>query len=118
MLPLMRRRMFRSWPFLALGLATATLATDRVWPAGTDDHQSLSGESIAIYNLAGDVRVEPGTGSAVVVDVRRGGKDAGALHVRRSDVGETQALGIEYPGDHIVYANGEWHGRSQVTVSR
>jgi hypothetical protein len=118
MSPFTRRLMFQRWPILALGIATATLTTDRVWPAGADERQTLSGESVAIYDLAGEVRVEPGTGSAVVVTISRGGKDAGALRVHTGAVGATQTLSVEFPADHVVYADGEWHGRSQVTVAR
>ena len=39
----------------------------------------LQGRDVAIYNLAGRLRVEGGSGDRVVVEVTRGGRDAGRL---------------------------------------
>src|SRR5512133_1263198 len=45
--------------------------------AAQTERRALSGDRLAIYNLAGKVRVQPGPASQVVVDVTRGGRDAG-----------------------------------------
>ena len=45
---------------------------------------TLDGREVAIYNLVGKLRVEGGTGDRVVVEVIRGGKDAGRLSSRRA----------------------------------
>jgi DUF4097 and DUF4098 domain-containing protein YvlB len=64
---------------------------------------SLAGEQVAIFNLAGAVRVERGTGSSVIVEVTRMGADADRLTVRNADVDGWRSLFIQYPADRIVY---------------
>ena len=64
---------------------------------------SLSGSKATIYNLAGEVRVERGSGSNVVVELTRGGPDADQLSVRTGDVDGWSALRVLYPDDQIVY---------------
>jgi DUF4097 and DUF4098 domain-containing protein YvlB len=71
--------------------------------ATAQDRFSLTGERVAIYNVAGDVRVEAGSGSAVVVEVNRGGANGSELHLdRRNDAG-WQLLVVRYPSNRIVY---------------
>ena len=72
------------------GTATAHAQTER---------KTLSGQSIAVYNIAGKVSIEPGTGSDVVVEITRGGRDAAKLSVSVGDVRGANALRIIYPGD-------------------
>jgi lia operon protein LiaG len=64
---------------------------------------SISGSEVAIYNLAGEIRIEPGTG-AVTVEAARGGADAGKLKVLRGEVQDREALRFIYPADRIQYA--------------
>jgi hypothetical protein len=71
--------------------------------------RTLSGSSVAIYDLAGHVTVEQGTGSDVTVEVTLAGHDAKKLTI---DVGELRGrntLRIRYPDDDIVYPDlGRW----------
>ena len=64
---------------------------------------TLSGDRVAIVNLAGEIRVEGATGSEVVVEVLRQGEDADRLTVRTSDYNGWRTLRIDYPSDRIVY---------------
>lgn len=82
----------------ALLLAIAAL------PAGlaAQNHVTLSGDAV-IYDLVGQVRLEPGTGSAVVVDVRPQGADAGRLRTVTGEVGGWRTLRVVFPSDEIVY---------------
>jgi hypothetical protein len=75
------------------------------------DRYTLEGDAVAIYNIAGELRVEPGTGSAVVVEVVRGGKDAGALRVETGTRRGIQTLRVVYPGRRVVYPKlpGHWN---------
>ena len=68
----------------------------------------LSGAAITIWNLAGEVCLEPGTGDAVVVEVTRGGSDARRLEV----VASGGRLTIRYPENEIVYRGGRDSRRS------
>src|SRR5690348_13459587 len=63
----------------------------------------IKGDDLAIYNLAGLLRVEPATGSDVVVVVQTGGADAGRLKVATGVVRDHDGLRVVYPDDVIVY---------------
>jgi len=69
---------------------------------GQEVHR-VSGGDVAIYNLAGSVRVVGGTAPEVVVRVTRGGGDAGDLTVETGQIRGRATLRIVYPGDEIVY---------------
>jgi hypothetical protein len=79
---------------------------------------SLSSDRVAIYNLAGEVRVERGTGSNVVVEVSRRGDDGDELEIRRVDRDGWQMLVIRSPERSIVYrGRGRW-SRTEFGVDR
>jgi len=61
----------------------------------------LKGDSVAVYNLVGELRVEPGTGSDVAVQVTRGGADAARLDVQSGALNGRETLRIIYPDDVI-----------------
>jgi len=71
--------------------------------AQAQERYALDGPRVAIYNLAGQVSVEPGAGQSVAVIVTRGGADAGQLTVRRGEGDGTRTLAVVYPGDRVVY---------------
>jgi lia operon protein LiaG len=72
---------------------------------------TMGSRSATLHNLVGEVTVVPGTGNSIVVEVTRGGQDAGQLQVNRSG----NVLRIAYPGDRVVYPRmGE---RSNTTTS-
>ncbi|MBA3658933.1 MAG: DUF4097 family beta strand repeat protein [Gemmatimonadales bacterium] len=86
----------------------AILLTAGISPAAAQQSETyrLAGARVAIYNLVGSARLEPGTGSDIVVEVRRGGADAAKLSVRTpqpSGGRSREMLGIVYPEDDIVY---------------
>lgn len=66
---------------------------------------TLSGQEIAIYNLAGQFRVEAGTGNDVVVEVTRVGDDAAQLRVETGEIRGANTLRVIYPGRRVVYAD-------------
>jgi hypothetical protein len=61
----------------------------------------LKGDSVAVYNLVGELRVDPGTGSDVVVEVQRGGADAAQLDIQSGPIRGRESLRIIYPDDVI-----------------
>src|SRR5881409_1843451 len=61
----------------------------------------LKGDSVAIYNLVGELRVEGGSGSDVVVEVQRGGADAAKLDIQSGPLRGRETLRIIYPDDVI-----------------
>ena len=74
----------------------------------------LAGDRVAIFNLAGSAVVEAGNGSAVVVEVRRRGSDAGRLEIQQGPIRDAQTLRVVYPTDRIHFRPDGWSGRTQV----
>lgn len=62
----------------------------------------LPGNHVALYNLAGSVRIQAGSGSTTVVEVTKGGRDAGRLTIRSNALDGAPTLRVIYPGDEIV----------------
>lgn len=77
---------------------------------------SLDGREVAIYNLAGRLKVDGGSGDRVVVEVTRGGRDAARLKLQTGDVRGRAALRVIYPADRIVYADMSWSSRSTFSI--
>ncbi|HKS06710.1 MAG TPA: DUF4097 family beta strand repeat-containing protein [Gemmatimonadaceae bacterium] len=67
------------------------------------DRVSLEGSRVAIYNIAGSITVERGTGSAVTVEVIRGGADARELRVEQRTIDGRTALCVVFPNERIIY---------------
>jgi DUF4097 and DUF4098 domain-containing protein YvlB len=86
-------------PTLALALLTVapSLAAQQA------ERYTLEGDDIAIYNLAGALTVEPGTGS-VAVELTRSGPDAGRLKVERGELRGRETLRVIYPTQDLAYA--------------
>ncbi|HKP75666.1 MAG TPA: DUF4097 family beta strand repeat-containing protein [Longimicrobiaceae bacterium] len=91
--------MHRLFPTLVAGGAALAVAHH----AAAQERFTVEGDRVAVYNLAGQVRVEAGSGSAVVVEVTRGGSDAGDLAIRRGERGDDRTLAVVYPDRDVVY---------------
>lgn len=76
----------------------------------------VSGDRVAIYNLAGQVQVRGGSGSDVVVQVRSGGDDRDELRVETGRIGGRETLRIVYPDDRIVYPEMSSGSRNSMRV--
>ncbi len=96
-------------------LVTMFLAGSAVAAQGSQRY-TITGTDAAVYNLAGSVKIGPATGTAVVVDVTRGGKDAGQLRVDTGVIRERQTVRVLYPDDDIVYRGGGNHGENWSTT--
>src|SRR4051794_13906535 len=94
---------FRFSPGL-LGLLILGLAPSSQLPAQQPERYAVSGHEVAIYNLAGEIRVEAGPGPDVVAEATRGGADAAKLKVLKSEIDGTPSLRFVYPADRITYA--------------
>ena len=98
---------------LALALLAAAV------PAGAQEptRYTLSGTSVAIYNLAGSLRAVAGSGREVVVSVERRGAQGSQLRVETGAIGGRETLRVLYPDDRILYrgrGDGSWN--TQVNV--
>ncbi len=92
-------RDFRWAVALAL-LAAVSLAAPR---GARAERYSLEGRRIGLYNLAGTLRVMPGDGPGVEVEVTRGGRDGGEIRVEQGRIGDRWTLRVRYPGRRVVY---------------
>jgi len=99
-------------PFLPLFLLPLVAAP----LAGQGNRYTVTGRDVAIYNLAGTARIEPGTGPAVVVEVTRGGDDGSKLEVQTGTISGRETLRIIYPSDRIVYPQLGRHSQSEIRV--
>jgi lia operon protein LiaG len=81
-------------------------------PLAAQERHVLTGASATIWNLAGTVRMEAGTGTDVAVEVTRGGSDGERLTVNASG----GQLRVRYPSDDIVYREDD-RGRSTTTLT-
>ncbi len=85
--------------------------------AQAPERVSLDGRDVAIYNLAGTLQVEGGTGDRVVVDVARRGRDGNRLRLETGNAGGRSALRVVYLEDRILYVTDKWTGRTTFTVA-
>jgi hypothetical protein len=86
-----------------LALLALPLTVESRSAAAADERYSLSGGEVAIHNVAGAVTVEAGTGDQVVVQVKRGGRDAAQLKVETGTHDGRQTLQVLYPGSTVIY---------------
>jgi lia operon protein LiaG len=81
---------------------------------GQTSRHVLKGDSVAIYNLVGELRVEPGSGD-VAVEIQRSGADAAKLEIQTGPLRGRETLRVIYPDDVIIIP--EW-GRGWNTTLR
>ncbi|NOT33591.1 MAG: DUF4097 family beta strand repeat protein [Candidatus Eisenbacteria bacterium] len=104
--PIATRRTVRSTLVRGLLAASALAVMTSAPHAQTSDRYTLSGSSlgpVAIYDLAGKVTVVRGTGTDVVVTVKRGGRDAAKLRVETGRLNGRESLRVIFPGRRIIY---------------
>jgi lia operon protein LiaG len=80
------------------------------------ERYTLPDDDVAIYNLVGTVRVEPGDGG-LTVEVTRAGAEAARLRVAQGDIDGRATLRVVYPGDRIRWrADGSSNSSTQLRV--
>ena len=92
-----------SSPITFLGSISLLLAAASAGAQGSPERVPISGHDIAVWNLAGEVKIEPGSGSDVVVDVTRQGSDGAKLKVESGALEGRQTVRVISPGDVIIY---------------
>jgi DUF4097 and DUF4098 domain-containing protein YvlB len=96
---------------MGFSLLTPPLAT-----AQQAERFELSGRAVAVYNLAGTVTLRAAGGSAVVVELTRGGRDAGDLRIETGPFDDHETLRVIYPADRVVYDELGHRSRTDVRV--
>ncbi|MGH7475658.1 MAG: DUF4097 family beta strand repeat-containing protein [Longimicrobiales bacterium] len=97
-------------PLIALTLTSAPLPL-----LAQAERFALPGQEIAIYNIAGEVQIERGTGDAVEVLVSRGGSDAAQLRIATGQIDGRNTLRVIYPDDEVRYER-RWGGNTSMRV--
>jgi len=92
---------------LTFAVVPTSLLAQSTSSTGSSDRESLSGAEVAIYNPAGRVRVEAGSGPNVTVDITRGGRDARDLKVEVSEIRGRNTLRVLYPDDEDIIYRGD-----------
>jgi hypothetical protein len=80
------------------------------------ERYELSGKEIAVYNIAGVAKLQGGSGSEVIVEVRRGGGDAEQLQIETGRINGRETLRVIYPGDRVIYGEMSRGSRTQMRV--
>lgn len=103
-----------SVPLVAGLLAFAALASPAAQtPADSVERFTLEGDDVLVELPVGKLEVVPGSGSAVVIEVTRGGRDAGQLEIDTGE-GTRPSLLVRYPVTDVVYPE---MGRANTTTS-
>ncbi|HET8622876.1 MAG TPA: DUF4097 family beta strand repeat-containing protein [Gemmatimonadales bacterium] len=92
--------------------AAALIAGTAPLSAQTSQRYELTGSEVVVYNLAGSIRIEAGSGNAVQVEVTTGGADAAKPKVA-ADEG---VLRVSYPSTRIRYSKMEHSGSTTIRV--
>ncbi len=100
----------------AAALSFAVLTAPASLSAQAAGTFSLSGDRVDIYNIAGFVRVQAGSGSNVVVNIDVGGTDGDQLTVETGSIRGAETLRVIYPDDRIVYPELRRGSRSTISV--
>jgi lia operon protein LiaG len=79
------------------------------------ERYNLADDHVAIYNLVGNVRVEPGT-DAVAVQVTRTGAEAAGLRIAQGEIDGRSTLRVLYPGDRIRWRGEGGNSSTQLRV--
>jgi len=96
-------------PCALLAAAPATLAAQQA------ERYTLEAGPAAVYNLVGNLRVEPGEGR-MAVQVTRAGADAGKLTISQGEIGGRPTFRVIYPADRIRAGQPHDHGSTQLRV--
>lgn len=98
---------------------TVTLSFLLSIPAAVSGQQaerySLDAGPAAIYNLVGNVRVEPASGT-VTVQVTRAGGELAKLRIGQGEIDGRATLRVIYPADRIRSGKLRSHGNTQLRV--
>lgn len=99
--------------------AVALVIAPAISRAQTPDRRTLPGNDVAVYNIAGVMRVEGGTGTEVTVEVTRGGGDASRLQLQTGSIRGRETLRVIYPDRRVIYrqpGSDRWRGRTTLRV--
>lgn len=100
----------------AIGLAVMAVSLAATASHAAAQRYELSGQRVAVFNLVGEITLEPSSGAAVIVTVTRGGADGDALDIQTGPLNGWETLRVLYPDDDIVYRPRGRRDRMQTTI--
>jgi hypothetical protein len=108
-------RPFGRAPALAVVSLLALGAGAGLPSARSGERYTLAGPSLAVYDLAGEVVIEPAANGDLAVLVSRGGADAARLQIESGPIAGVATLRVVFPDSRVVYREpGSWGDRIQV----
>ncbi len=87
--------------------------------AAQTERRTLTGSHLALYNVAGDVRIVRGDRRDVQFEITKRGRDADRLRVETGTVRGLPTLRVIYPDDNVVYRGGperRWSGSTETRM--
>ncbi len=101
---------------VALAIALALTLPAVLTAQQAEGTYHLTGGNYAVFNLAGRMSVEAGSGSSLAVEVHPQGADADRLRVVTGDIRGQSTLRVLYPDGDIVYPAMASGGGTQIQV--
>ncbi|WP_309669449.1 DUF4097 family beta strand repeat-containing protein [Gemmatimonas sp.] len=83
------------------------------------ERRTLSGSQVALYNVAGEVRIVRGDRRDVQFEITMRGRDANRLRIETGTVRGLPTLRVIYPDDDVVYRGGperRWGGSTETRI--
>ncbi|WP_411281644.1 DUF4097 family beta strand repeat-containing protein [Gemmatimonas sp.] len=87
--------------------------------AAQTERRTLSGAHVALYNVAGDVRIVRGDRREVQFEITKRGPDADRLRIETGTVRGLPTVRVIYPDDEVVYRGGRerrWSGSTETRI--
>ncbi len=87
--------------------------------AAQTERRTLTGSHVALYNVAGDVRIVRGDRREVEFEITKRGRDADRLRIETGTVRGLPTLRVIYPDDDVVYRGGperRWGGSTETRI--
>lgn len=110
-----------SSPQLLRAAVVSTLGWACLVPIGVEAQSSesytLPGNSVAVYNLIGDVEIATGDGDSVRVTVSSSGRDISRLQIESGVWDGRATLRVVYPDERIFYSGRLQNDRGRLRVS-
>jgi len=87
--------------------------------AAQTERRTLAGSHVALYNVAGDVRIVRGDRREVQFEITKRGRDADRLRIETGTVRGLPTVRVIYPDDDVVYRGGRerrWGGSTETRI--
>ncbi len=87
--------------------------------AAQTERRTLTGTHVALFNVAGDIRIVRGDGRDVQIEITKRGRDANRLRIETGSVRGLPTLRVIYPHNEVVYRGGperRWGSNTETRI--